>query len=127
MASFVGKPIVDLRHDGGGLFTLTVTYVAQFTHDELLIKQEFAESMALFESDSGEIFGGGDDHYFNVPVRTFKPHFVQERRAFLIGPINGAQLDSEPGGEEVYAQVHFRPSNATVSMIRNSDTFSLAV
>jgi hypothetical protein len=122
----LGAPEVTVEEPLRNLFRITVTYTAVFTAEERNFPEGFADSVALRESDSGETFGGEDYLYLNFPIRTFRPssEVVHRTRSVELS-IN--QLDTEVGGEEIYAEVHLRRNIDEPSMTARSNPFPLAV
>ncbi|RKT08065.1 hypothetical protein BX286_6144 [Streptomyces sp. 3211.6] len=126
MANFANDPTISVEPSGSN-FLFTVKYTANFTPDDLAFPDGFAESMALFESDKDEPFGGDDDRLLNMPIRTYRPTSSTQTRTFVF-ELGSKVLDTELGGEELYAQVHFRRNISGIpSMIRNSAVLPLAV
>ncbi|GAB4587842.1 hypothetical protein [Nocardia sp. IFM 10818] len=106
MASFVGKPTISAKPVGFNI-EFTVTYTASFNSSDLAFADGFAESVALFEDDSDEPFGGDHDHIKNHAIREFKPAGPMETRSFVFN-VTKIFLDTELGGEEFFAVVHLR-------------------
>lgn len=87
--------------------TFEAQYTILFRGDEL--QKQFDEDAKLWESDSGAIFGGGDDQvtaYQQPPMRFTATDSVMER-SFPIDAPNDV-VDTEPGNEEIYAQIWLR-------------------
>ncbi|CAL9582066.1 hypothetical protein SUDANB176_05058 [Streptomyces sp. enrichment culture] len=127
MATFVGKPIIDIVHTGGDNFNINVSYTVRYTPTELTFPEGFADSMALFEDDSNEPFGGDHDHLVNITTRTFRPRQTVETRTFRFSRTR-SQLGTESGGEELFAVVHHRRNiDGLASATIESDRFPLAV
>jgi hypothetical protein len=128
MPTFSGTPSLAVTAIGPEKFRLTVTYFANFTAAEVAFPEGFAESCAFFEDDSDEPFGGDDDHYWNHPIRTFRPAEGRNRRVFSVEPFTADELDTEVDGEEIYAVVHLRRNiDGLISQTKRSNTLPLSV
>lgn len=106
MASFVDAPTISVSPRGSE-FEFTVEYTMRYTDEDRLFALGFAESMALWEKDDGEVFGGDDDLLFNIEIRTFRPARTVNTRQFVF-TATADELGTESGGEEIYAVVHHR-------------------
>ncbi|MFI1067759.1 hypothetical protein ACH4TC_38500 [Streptomyces spororaveus] len=127
MASFIGTPIMNITQTTANVFAFRVEYTMQYSDTELTFPEGFADSLALNESDDGEIFGGGDDNLINVGVTTFMPRSTFETRVITFSA-TADQLGTESGGEEIYAVVHHRRNiDGITSQTRNTAIFPLAV
>ena len=127
MAKFAGTPLMTITQPTANLFEFTVSYTMEYTQVELGFPEGFAQSLALHESDTGEIFGGADDDLLNLNIETFRPSFTTETRTFKFTR-TADQLDTESGGEEIYATVHHRRNiDGVTSQTRNTAIFPLAV
>jgi hypothetical protein len=127
MASFVGRPRISVARTSGPNFIFNVSYTANFTQADRGFPEGFAESMALFESDRGSFTGGDNEHYLNMPIRTFRPTSEQETHTFTF-TLDSDALDTELGGEEIFARVHLRRNiDGLTSATIDSDVFPLAV
>jgi hypothetical protein len=126
MASFVGKPTLSIETAEPGFVKITVTYTASFTQSDLQFADGFADSAALFEDDRGEPFGGDDDRYFNWDIGTFRPTSSEQTRVFT-ATVTLDSLNTELGGEEIYAQVHLRRNiDGIASNIIESERLAVA-
>jgi hypothetical protein len=126
MANYTDAPTISVEPEGND-FVFTIKYTASFTPDDLAFQDGFAESVALFESDKGSVGGGfSDDHIINQPIRTYRPSAAIQTRTFIF-KVERSKLDTELGGEEIYAQVHFRRNANEPSKVRNSAILPLAV
>ncbi|MBT2481971.1 hypothetical protein [Streptomyces sp. ISL-94] len=127
MASFIGTPIMNITQTTANVFDFRVEYTMKYSDTELTFPEGFADSLALNESDAGEIFGGGDDHLININVQTFRPTSTFETRVFTFSA-TADRLGTESGGEEIYAEVHHRRNiDGIASQTRRTAIFPLAV
>jgi hypothetical protein len=124
MAAFARDPQLTVKKNFvTNRFEVTVDYTINYRPSELAFTEGFADSVALFEDDGGEPFGGGDDHVLNRPIRTFRPTTSPDSRQFAFSfPWDG----TESGDEEVYAIVHHRRNiNGLTSDTRRSNTVTV--
>jgi hypothetical protein len=94
----------------GNNWTLTARYTATFTNEERDAPHNytFRDSIKIMESDEGGLFGGADDPITGwVTARNFNPAENAVTRT-VSTVVNGSDLDTEIGGEEVYAKVQLR-------------------
>ncbi|MFD9010872.1 hypothetical protein [Streptomyces sp. NPDC059552] len=127
MASFMGNPIMNVTQTTANFFEFVVEYTMQYSQTELGFPEGFAHSLALRESDDGEIFGGGDDDLINIRVETFRPTSRFETRTFTFSA-SAERLGTESGGEEIYAVVHHRRNiDGVASQTRRTAIFPFAV
>jgi hypothetical protein len=89
----------------GNTWTLRVTYTATFTNEEKNppLNYTFRDSVQICESDrfrddkiTGWVSASNFNPAANAVVRT------------LTAVVNGDDMDTEPGGEEVYAKIQLR-------------------
>ena len=106
-------------------FQFTVRYEALFSPEEVQSASEFADSLAIMEDDRGARFGGSDDLIQNEPIRSFFADSLLMDRQWVVR-ISRNKLDTEAGGEEIYAVVHFRPVDATQSQTKETARIDLA-
>ncbi|WP_326644549.1 hypothetical protein OIE67_25635 [Nonomuraea fuscirosea] len=125
MSALVAPPTLSVQQPADSSFLLfTVTFTARYAPHE--IGRQFARSCAFFESDAGEPFGGDDDHITNTPIETYFPSSAEHTERFFV-EIHKDLLDTESGGEEIYAIVHWRPANETVSQTARTSELPIAV
>ncbi|MET9694938.1 hypothetical protein ABZY81_42280 [Streptomyces sp. NPDC006514] len=107
MANFVGIPDMNITLITPRTFAFRISYTIRYTPLELTFAQGFLESLALQESDDGEVFGGTDDTYGIVQPVAFRPASLRETRTFSFTR-DIDSLGTESGAEEVYAVVAHR-------------------
>jgi len=124
MASFRGNPKLRITTLGAHNYEVIVEYTIDYTPEELALSgNSFAESMALFEDDSGEPFGGDNDFLLNRPIRVFHPASPRNTRTF---EFRLGEFNTEADNEEVYAVVHHRRNiDGLTSTMRESNRVSL--
>ncbi|MFB6560823.1 hypothetical protein ACFCYH_18450 [Streptomyces sp. NPDC056400] len=111
----------------GNFFDFTVSYKIRYTEQELDFPEGFVETLLFRESDDHEPLGGEDDTYGVVQPVLFRPQSLLETRTFNFSR-SAAALDTESGGEEVYATVgHRRNIDGLNFNWRNTGIFPLAV
>ncbi|MEU7600855.1 hypothetical protein [Streptomyces sp. NPDC041003] len=127
MAGYKDTPTIGIVLKGNGVYEIQVSYTMFYAPNELLFPEGWFDSVALFESDKGEVFGGDDDHLFNLQPRFFFPQSTEETRTFSILRTR-SELETEAGGEEIYAVVHHvRGIQGLNSNKRRTVAFPLAV
>ena len=111
----------------GNTWTLRVTYTATFTNQERNppLNYTFRDSMRIMESDG--LFGGDDDVITGwVSASNFNPDQNSVTRT-LTAVVNGNDLDTELGGEEIYARVQLRNfTTGGVALVRKTSIINLA-
>ncbi|MGW0395891.1 hypothetical protein ACWDYJ_34490 [Streptomyces sp. NPDC003042] len=124
MAVFVGIPTLSITNNGSEtVFDIVVSYTMRYTAADLAFPQGFAHSLAVFEEDDVD-----DDFLFNVGIQLFTPNSILETRQIKVPfPKLDAELDTELGGEEIYAVVHHRRNAAVASATARTTSFPLAV
>ncbi|WP_327412213.1 hypothetical protein [Streptomyces sp. NBC_01233] len=105
MSGYKDTPTLGIVNTGTGFYEIQVSYTIFYAPNELLFPEGWFDSVALFESDKGEVLGGGDDRLFDLEPRFFFPQSTEETRTFSILRTRD-QLGTESGGEEIYAVVH---------------------
>ncbi|MFB6579435.1 hypothetical protein ACFCYC_18800 [Streptomyces sp. NPDC056402] len=127
MATFSQVPIMTIQQPFGNFFDFTVSYTIRYTEEELAFPEGFVETLFFRENDDQEPFGGDDDTYGVVQPVFFRPQSRMETRTFKFSR-TAAALDTESGGEEVYATVgHRRNIDGLNFNFRNTGIFPLAV
>ena len=107
MAQFEGKPRLSIEPTPASRISLVVRYTLRFSEEDRRVPEGYVDSIAI----SDPFFPQSD---------------LVNRKAIAI--FNPADLDTELGGEEIYAQVHFRRNiDGLQSTIENSLIFPLAV
>ncbi|MFG3010943.1 hypothetical protein ACGFZB_10870 [Streptomyces cinerochromogenes] len=121
MATFEGKPTMSIKALPGNFYEFTIEYTMNYTGLEL-IHGEFEDVLRLMEEDDGS-----DHLYGTVQPTTFRPARSPETRVFRF--IRSAEsLDTEWGGEEIYAAVgHRRNKPGEAFQVRNTEVHPLAV
>ena len=113
----------------GNTWTLKVTYTATFTDQEknMPLNYTFRESVRIMESDVGELFGGADDVITGwVSARNFNPEKNSVIRTLTV-LVNGDDMDTELGGEEIYARIQLRNfTTGGVPLIKKTSIINLA-
>ncbi|MFE9628484.1 hypothetical protein [Streptomyces sp. NPDC006527] len=89
----------------GDNWTVKVTATETFTQSEL--GQRFADAANVFERDTGEPFGGDDDHLAFTFEEGFDPTSTQETITFT-WQMTSDHLDTEDGSERIYGEVKLR-------------------
>lgn len=109
----------------GNTWTLKVTYTATFTNQEKdpPLNYTFRDSIQIWEDDTSS----PDDRITGwVSASNFNPSQNSVQRT-LAAVVNGDDLDTELGGEEIYAKIQLRNfTTGGVPMIRNTPTINLA-
>lgn len=115
------KPISVTK--SGNTWTLKVTYTATFTNQEKdpPLNYTFRDSIQIWEWDRF-----GDDQITGwVSARNFNPSTNSVERT-LTAVVNGDDLDTELGGEEIYAKIKLRNfTTGGVPLIKTTATINL--
>jgi len=120
-------PIELLVSQDGTNFDFTINYSLNFSQTEVDQNFVFEHQIVFWESDSDEPFGGGDDDLFHVQREFSDPDSTVERFSFIVGA-TADELDTELGGEEIWAEVYARNSTTAGQVIsRKSPLLNLAV
>ena len=77
MARFDGTPIISVSQVGARM-QIAVEYNVIYSSEELDFPEGFVNSVEILEDDSGEPFGGADDHIFNFAISA--PFFPKSTR-----------------------------------------------
>ena len=108
----------------GRTWTLRVTYTATFTNQEkdAPLNYTFRDSIRIMESDTFS-----DDSVTGwVSASNFNPSINSVQRT-LTAVVNGNDLDTELGGEEIYAKVQIRNfTTGGVPLVRKTSIVNLA-
>ena len=108
----------------GSTWTLRVTYTATFTNQEkdAPLNYTFRDSIRIMESDTFS-----DDSVTGwVSASNFNPSINSVQRT-LTAVVNGNDLDTELGGEEIYAKVQIRNfTTGGVPLVRKTSIVNLA-
>ena len=108
----------------GNTWTLRVTYTATFTNQEkdAPLNYTFRDSIRIMESDTFS-----DDSVTGwVSASNFNPSINSVQRT-LTAVVNGNDLDTELGGEEIYAKVQIRNfTTGGVPLVRKTSIVNLA-
>ena len=108
----------------GNTWTLRVTYTATFTNQEkdAPLNYTFRDSIRIMESDTFS-----DDSVTGwVSASNFNPSVNSVQRT-LTAVVNGNDLDTELGGEEIYAKVQIRNfTTGGVPLVRKTSIVNLA-
>ncbi|MFJ6754893.1 MULTISPECIES: hypothetical protein [unclassified Streptomyces] len=127
MSGYKDTPTIGVVDRGAGFYEIRVSYTIFYAPNELLLPEGWFDSVALFESDKGEVSGGDGDRLFGLEPRFFFPQSTEETRTFSILRTRD-QLGAESGGEEIYAVVHHvRGIPGLKSNKRRTAGFPLAV
>ena len=99
----LSEPTVESDHQ---TLRFTVTYTVLFGPDE--VNRDFDDAAKIWEDDSGEIFGGGDDQItaYPIPERFRASDRVVDREKIIFATRDAA--NTEAGGEEFKAQIWLR-------------------
>jgi hypothetical protein len=116
------KPIQ--ASQSGNTWTLKVTYTATFTNEEKNppLNYTFRDSIKIWEDDPFD-----DDQITGwVGASNFNPSTNSVVRT-LTAIVNGDDLDTEIGGEEVYAQIQLRNfTTGGVPVIKKTSNINLS-
>lgn len=108
----------------GNAWTLRVTYTATFTNQEkdAPLNYTFRDSIRIMESDTFS-----DDSVTGwVAANNFNPSANSVQRT-LTTVVNGNDLDTEIGGEEVYAKIQIRNfTTGGVPLVRKTSIINLS-
>lgn len=108
----------------GNTWTLRVTYTATFTNQEkdAPLNYTFRDSIRIMESDTFS-----DDSVTGwVSASNFNPSANSVQRT-LTAVVSGNDLDTELGGEEIYAKVQIRNfTTGGVPLVRKTSIVNLA-
>lgn len=108
----------------GSNWKLTVKYTATFNNDEATVHNyTFRDSFSVREEDDTS----GDDVVTGfVAASNFNPSGLSVHRT-LVATVSGEDLDTELGGEEIYAKIRLRNfTTGGVAMHRNTAIINLA-
>ncbi len=116
------QPII--ASQSGSLWTLKVTYTATFTNDEKNppLNYTFRDSIQILEDDDVT-----DDQITGwVSASNFNPSTNSVKRT-LTTVVNGDDLDTELGGEEIYARIQLRNfTTGGVPLVKNTSNINLS-
>ena len=116
------QPIV--ASQSGNTWTLRVRYTATFTNQEkdAPLNYTFRDSIRIMESDTFS-----DDSVTGwVSATNFNPSANSVQRT-LTAVVNGNDLDTELGGEEVYAKIQIRNfTTGGVPLVRKTSVINLS-
>ena len=107
----------------GSNWKLTVKYTATFSADEATTHNyTFRDSISIREDDTSD-----DDVVTGfVAASNFNPSGLSVQRT-LVANVNEEDLDTELGGEEIYAKIRLRNvTTSGVSMHKNTAIINLA-
>ncbi len=116
------QPIV--ASQSGNIWTLKATYTATFTDQEKNppLNYTFRDSFQIWESDTFE----DDQITGSVSASNFNPSTNSVQRT-LTAVVNGNDLDTELGGEEIYAKIQLRNfTTGGVSIVKKTPVVNLA-
>jgi hypothetical protein len=91
----------------GPNWTITIRATETFTSQEIQQRWTVADRADLFERDTGEPFGGSDDHLMFWPEESFQVTRARETWIFS-ATANSGTLDTENGSERIYGVVKLR-------------------
>ena len=88
---------------------IAVEYNVIYSSEELDFPEGFVNIVEIREDDRDELFGIDDDHIFNFAISApFFPKSTRETHRRESDFFDPNILDTEIGGEEIYAVVHHR-------------------
>ena len=101
---------------------LSVTYEANFSEQEVQQQFQYRDSFVVWEDDTS------DDDQITVhrSVGTFKPSAKTVKRT-LTTEIKGDTLNTEPGAEEIYVDIHLENLDLNVKFpTKSSNSISIS-
>jgi hypothetical protein len=105
----IGNVNLDVHQDLNG-WDFKVDYTLNFAQTEVDSDFVFEHAVVLWESDKGEPFGGDDDKLWTLLGQFINPDSTTESISRSFSNSSSGSLDTESGGEEIWAEVYARNS-----------------